>query len=111
MTRRDEAHLFEIEIPRRHANSRARGQFCLKTWRTWSANERGKIRNVEKFLMRANAARGASPNGVQNFVKQQAAFERGEAGFGGFPRLRARRAVAKALKGHCDCAVRTLEPP
>src|ERR1039458_8581919 len=23
----------------------------------------------------------------------------------------ARRAVAKALKGHCDCEVRTLEPP
>ena len=61
--------------------------------------------------MRTDAIGRASPDGVKHVHGAVAALRGGQAGFGGLPGLRGRRAVAKALKGHCDWEVRTLAPP
>ena len=53
----------------------------------------------QEFPMGANASRRTCPDGVQNFMKKRAAFEGGEAGFGGLPRLRAETSGGEGLEG------------
>ena len=59
----------------------------------------------------ADAVGRAGPDGVQDIVKELAALLDGEACSAGSQPCAARRAVAKALKGHWDWAVRTEAPP
>jgi hypothetical protein len=66
---------------------------------------------IQQFGVSANALRRPGPDGVEHGVEQIAALRGGQAGLGWLPSCAARRAVAKALKGHCDCAVRTFAPP
>ena len=81
-----EARFFELQISWRHALARAQGHARLGDAAHMALDEGRKVCQREEFPMGANASRRTCPDGEKNFMKKRAAFEGGEAGFGGVPR-------------------------
>jgi hypothetical protein len=69
------------------------------------------IRQDLEFMEGADAVRRSGPNGVEDGVEQFSALGGVRPASAGSQLCAARRAVAKALKGHCDWLVRTPAPP
>ena len=85
--------------------------FVWKSAADVTGDEGEEIGEREKLGVSADAVGRAGPDGVQNFVEEQAALEAVRPASAGSQPCAPRRAVAKALKGHCDCAVSVAAPP
>ena len=108
----DQPRFFKLQIPPRHGFSRARRQFFAKNVANVALDKGIEIWELREvpYVLRMPSG-GPSQTECSTSWRSRPRSEAVSPASAASQSCAPSRAVANALKGHCDCAVRTLDPP